>query len=122
MNLAAAPWRSAYPPGLAPDVELAAFPVHEIVEQAAARWGSKAAFRFRDTVLGYDALATEVERCAAAFMREGIASGSKVPGTYKNSVAASLQSSATSRSPAHANRVRTPSTNLNARRSSASYP
>ena len=78
MNLAAAPWRSAYPPGLAPDVELAAFPVHEIVDQAAARWGSKAAFRFRDTVLGYDALAAEVELCAAAFVRNGIASGSRV--------------------------------------------
>ena len=78
MNLAAAPWRSAYPPGLVPEVALAAFPVHEIVDRAAARWGSKAAFRFRDTVLGYDALAAEVERCAAAFMRHGIARGSKV--------------------------------------------
>src|SRR5690606_7448803 len=78
MNLAAAPWRSAYPPGLAPDVEPAAFPVHEIVDRAAARWGSKAAFGFRDTVLGYDALAAEVELCAAAFVRNGIASGSRV--------------------------------------------
>src|SRR5690606_14199944 len=78
MNLAAAPWRSAYPPGLAPDVELAAFPVHEIVDRAAARWGSKAAFRFRDTVLGYDALAAEVERCAAAFMRHSVTGGARV--------------------------------------------
>jgi hypothetical protein len=44
MDLADAPWKSSYPAGLSPDVELAAFAVHGIVDRAAAKWGGAIAF------------------------------------------------------------------------------
>jgi long-chain acyl-CoA synthetase len=78
MDLAAAPWKAVYPPGLSPDTELSAYPVPEIVERAAGRWGGKTAFRFRGRDYSYAWLKVESERCAAAFMRAGIGSGSRV--------------------------------------------
>lgn len=78
MQLADAPWKDSYPPGLSPDVELAAFPVHDIVERSAAQWGGKTAFTFRGNRLSYDRLRAEVDGAAAGFMRAGVRRGSRV--------------------------------------------
>jgi long-chain acyl-CoA synthetase len=78
MNLADAPWKAVYPPGLMPDVELDAYPVHEIVDRAAAEWGAKAAFTFRGARTSYAALKEQVDRCAQAFTAAGLTKGERV--------------------------------------------
>ncbi|MEO3998256.1 AMP-binding protein [Mesorhizobium sp. CAU 1732] len=78
MDLASVPWKDAYPPGLSPDHPLRAYPVHEIVDRAAERWGSRTAFSFRGQPLIFRDLKAEVDRCAAAFQRAGIEAGTRV--------------------------------------------
>ena len=78
MNLASAPWKAVYPPGLAPDVELDAYPVHEIVDRAAAEWGAKTAFSFRGRNTGFTQLREQVDRCARAFLATGLHKGERV--------------------------------------------
>ncbi len=78
MDLANAPWKAIYPPGLSPDVELDAYPVHEIVDRAAVDWGDTAAFSFRGRITSYTDLKSAVDRCARAFMAAGLAKGARV--------------------------------------------
>src|SRR5690606_11215169 len=86
MDLANAPWKAAYPAGLSPDVTLAAFPVHEIVDRSAARWGDKTAFCFRAVAISHADLKMEVERCAAAFVRAGVGRGDRVALLLPNTI------------------------------------
>jgi long-chain acyl-CoA synthetase len=78
MNLANAPWKAVYPPGLSPDVELDAYPIHEIVDRAAAEWGAKTAFSFRGRHTGFTELKDQVDRCARAFIAAGLGKGDRV--------------------------------------------
>ncbi|TKT80962.1 AMP-binding protein [Aquamicrobium sp. LC103] len=71
-------WRKSYPAGLSPEAELAAHPVQRIVDEGARRWGGQPAFVFRGNVLAYDELQAEADRCAAAFVRAGVAKGNRV--------------------------------------------
>ncbi|MBO6718247.1 MAG: AMP-binding protein [Rhizobiaceae bacterium] len=78
MNLADAPWKAVYPAGLTPDTELDAYPVHEIVDRAAAEWGDKTAFSFRGRNTSYADLKRQVDRCAEAFAAAGLKKGERV--------------------------------------------
>ena len=78
MDLANAPWKAAYPPGLSPDTDLDAYPVHEIVDRAAARWGDKTAFSFRGRNTGFADLKRQVDRCAGGFVAAGLGKGERV--------------------------------------------
>ncbi|MEX0957483.1 MAG: AMP-binding protein [Rhizobiaceae bacterium] len=78
MNLAHAPWKAVYPPGLSPDVELDAYPIHEIVDRAAAEWGAKTAFSFRERNTGFTELKEQVDRCARAFIAAGLRKAERV--------------------------------------------
>ena len=78
MNLANAPWKAVYPPGLSPDVELDAYPIHEIVDRAAAEWGAKTAFSFRGRNTSFTELKEQVDRCARAFIAAGLGKGERV--------------------------------------------
>ena len=78
MNLADAPWKGIYPPGLSPEAKLDAYPVHEIVDRSAAKWGEKTAFLFRGRKTSFVALKKLVDRCAHAFMAAGLKKGDRV--------------------------------------------
>ncbi|MBO6541500.1 MAG: AMP-binding protein [Rhizobiaceae bacterium] len=78
MDLANAPWKGIYPPGLSPDAKLDAYPVHDIVDRAAAEWSDKTAFRFRGRTTSFVALKGLVDRCAQAFMAAGLKKGDRV--------------------------------------------
>ena len=78
MNLANAPWKGIYPPGLAPDTKLDAYPIHDIVDRSAAKWGEKTAFLFRGRKTSFVALKELVDRCAQAFMAAGLKKGDRV--------------------------------------------
>jgi long-chain acyl-CoA synthetase len=78
MNLAAAPWRASYPAGLSPDVTLAGFPVHVIVDEAAGKWPERTAAVFRDTTLTFGELAAQVHAAARAFRAVGVERGTRV--------------------------------------------
>ncbi|MEX0404649.1 AMP-binding protein [Aquibium sp. LZ166] len=86
MDLAAAPWRAVYPPGLSPAVELKGFPVHAIVDEAAATWPDKEAVVFRDRRMSFSNLKTEVDRTAAAFISSGIGRGDRVALLLPNTI------------------------------------
>jgi long-chain acyl-CoA synthetase len=78
MNLAEAPWKAVYPPGLTPDVVLDAYPVADIVDRAAAKWGAKTAFSFRGSPTTYTELKQQVDRCARGFLARGFERGERV--------------------------------------------
>lgn len=78
MNLADAPWKALYPPGISPDAALEAYPIHEIVDRAAAEWGDKPAFTFRGRRTTCTELKAQVDRCARAFMAAGKKPGERV--------------------------------------------
>ncbi|MFN3546538.1 MAG: AMP-binding protein [Mesorhizobium sp.] len=86
MNLAAAPWRASYPAGLSPDVTLAGFPVHVIVDEAADRWPGRTAAVFRDTHLTFAELAAKVDRAARAFRAAGAGRGTRVALLLPNTI------------------------------------
>jgi long-chain acyl-CoA synthetase len=59
-------------------VELDAYPIHEIVDRAAAEWGAKTAFSFRGRKTGFSELKEQVDRCAQAFIAAGLKKGERV--------------------------------------------
>lgn len=77
-RLADAPWKGIYPAGLSPDVPLDTYPVHEIVERAAADWGDKAAFVFRGRDFSYRDLKRAVDAFAQALAAAGYAKGERI--------------------------------------------
>ncbi|APH73189.1 AMP-binding protein [Aquibium oceanicum] len=86
MDLAAAPWRDVYPPGLSPAVDLKGFPVHAIVDEAAAKWPAKEAVVFRDRTMSFGELKSDVDRTAAAFAAAGIGKGDRVALLLPNTI------------------------------------
>ena len=86
MNLAAAPWRAAYPAGLSPDATLAGFPVHAIVDEAAAKWPDRTAAVFRGMHLTFAELGAEVDRAARAFRTADIGRGARVALLLPNTI------------------------------------
>ncbi|WP_127599431.1 AMP-binding protein [Nitratireductor alexandrii] len=86
MDLASAPWKAIYPPGLAPDTTLAAWPVHTIVDRAAARWPDKQAVCFRNARLSFSALSRETDRAARAFRAAGAGPGVKIALLLPNTI------------------------------------
>ncbi|MDN2567052.1 AMP-binding protein [Aquibium sp. A9E412] len=72
------PWQDAYPPGLDPATVPEPFPVHRIVDEAAAAWGDRDALVFRGHRLRFAALKQAVDRWAAAFAAAGIGAGDRV--------------------------------------------
>jgi long-chain acyl-CoA synthetase len=74
----AAPWQSAYPPGLAADAELPVFPIDVIPECAAAEWGDKTAIEFRGREISHAELARKVKAAAAGFVELGVKPGDRV--------------------------------------------
>ncbi len=86
MNLAAAPWRASYPAGLSPDVTLAGFPVHAIVDEAAEKWPERTAAVFRDMHLTFADLSAKVDRAARAFRAAGAGRGTRVALLLPNTI------------------------------------
>lgn len=86
MDLASAPWKAIYPPGLSPDTTLEGWPVHAVVDRAAKRWPGKEAVRFRDTSLSYAGLKREVDRTAQAFLAADAGPGAKVALLLPNTI------------------------------------
>ncbi len=86
MDLAAAPWRSVYPPGLTPDVKLKGFPIHAVVDEAAAKWLEREAVVFRERRMSFGDLKAEVDRTAAAFVAAGIGRGDCVALLLPNTI------------------------------------
>lgn len=86
MDLAATPWRGAYPPGLSPAVELKAFPVHRVLDEAAAEFGDREAVVFRDARLGFRELAARAALAALALRRIGVGRGDRVALLLPNTV------------------------------------
>lgn len=86
MDLAAAPWRASYPAGLSPDATLKGFPVHAIVDRAAAEWGTRDAVVFRDRRMSFAELKAEVDRAAAAFLNAGVSPGGRIALLLPNTI------------------------------------
>jgi long-chain acyl-CoA synthetase len=78
MEHAATPWQSAYPPGLAADAKLAAFPVHSIVQLASKRWSEKAAIEFRGRTITYAALDRLSDAAAQRLISLGVTPGDRI--------------------------------------------
>jgi long-chain acyl-CoA synthetase len=86
MDLAAAPWRASYPARLSPDVTLAGFPVHVIVDEAAGKWPRRTAAVFRGVELDFATLAGDVERAARAFQAAGAGRGTRIALLLPNTI------------------------------------
>ncbi|RST88194.1 dicarboxylate--CoA ligase PimA [Aquibium carbonis] len=86
MDLAAAPWRASYPAGLSPDVTLAGFPVHAIVDEAAGQWPDRTAAVFRGATVTFAELALQVDRAGRAFQSAGVRSGTRVALLFPNTI------------------------------------
>jgi long-chain acyl-CoA synthetase len=86
VDLAAAPWRNAYPPGLTPDVDLRGFPVHSIVDRAAAEWGDREAVVFRDRRMSFAELKGDADRAARAFLAAGLGKGTRMALLMPNTI------------------------------------
>jgi long-chain acyl-CoA synthetase len=77
-RLADAPWKAVYPAGLSPDAKLDLWPVHEIVDRSAIRWGDKPAFIFRGRDFSYLDLKRAVDAFAAMLAGAGMAKGERI--------------------------------------------
>ena len=86
MDLASAPWKASYPPGLSPAVELEGWPVHQVVDEAAVQWGGREAVIFRDAVLTFADLKAEMDRAARAFRAAGVGRGTRIAFLLPNTV------------------------------------
>ncbi len=78
LSKAAAPWEISYPPGMKAGMEIETFPVHDLVDKAAAKWPDRAALDFRGRKISYRELADAIDIAAGRFVELGVKPGDRV--------------------------------------------
>lgn len=68
-------WKQSYPTGVRWDAELPLMPVHQILDEAVARWPERPALDFMGRVISYRELGALVDRAAAGLQRLGVGPG-----------------------------------------------
>ena len=69
------PWTRSYPAGVHWDAELPLMPVHQILDEAVARWPQRPVLDFMGRVISYQELGALVDRAAAGLQRLGVGPG-----------------------------------------------
>jgi long-chain acyl-CoA synthetase len=73
--MSAQPWIKSYPKGVRPDVPLDISSLESVLEQAAKRFGDRAALQFMDKPMSYAELNALANRAAAGFQKLGVKPG-----------------------------------------------
>lgn len=68
-------WKQSYPAGVRWDAELPLMPVHQILDDAVARWPERPALDFMGRVISYRELGALVDRAALGLQRLGVGPG-----------------------------------------------
>ena len=69
------PWTQSYPAGVRWDAELPRMPVHQILDEAVARWPERPVLDFMGRVISYRELGALADRAAAGLQRLGVGPG-----------------------------------------------
>ena len=69
------PWVESYPAGVRWDAELPLMPVHQILDEAVARWPERPVLDFMGRVISYRELGALADRAAAGLQRLGVGPG-----------------------------------------------
>jgi long-chain acyl-CoA synthetase len=69
------PWADSYPSGVRWDAELPLMPVHQILDEAVARWPERPVLEFMGRVISYRELGALADRAAAGLQKLGVGPG-----------------------------------------------
>src|SRR4051812_44905059 len=69
------PWIKSYPPGVRWDADIPLTPVHQILEDSAAKWPDHPALDFMNKKMSYRELSDLSDRAARGFQRLGVRPG-----------------------------------------------
>ncbi|WP_219140459.1 long-chain-fatty-acid--CoA ligase [Burkholderia catarinensis] len=69
------PWIKSYPPGVRWDTDIEPMTVHQMLDDAAAKWGDRPALQFMDKRLTYSELQSHVNRVAKGLQSIGVRPG-----------------------------------------------
>jgi long-chain acyl-CoA synthetase len=72
------PWEKSYPKGVRWDAPIETMALGTLLDRAAAAYGDRPAFEYRDHVISYGALAAAVDKVAAALLALGLKRGDRL--------------------------------------------
>ena len=85
------PWEKSYPKGVRWDAPIETTTLGTLLDRAAASYGDRPAFEYRDHFISYRELAAVVDKAAAAFLALGLKRGDRLALYAKRSGDKSLE-------------------------------